>query len=90
MTGIQFFEGDVLAKTKYYKMGPLVTGLLITLEISIYSIFFAIIIGVFTGLARISKKPVPQETGSFLYRDNQRHSSACSDIYILFLHRDSV
>lgn len=54
--GDTVFEGDVLAKTKYYKMGPLVTGLLITLEISIYSIFFAIIIGVFTGLARISKK----------------------------------
>lgn len=63
--GDTVFEGDVLAKTKYYKMGPLVTGLLITLEISIYSIFFAIIIGVFTGLARISKNPFLKKLAVF-------------------------
>ena len=40
-----------------YAMGPLLQGLLMTLKISVVSVIFAIIIGLFTGIARISDQP---------------------------------
>jgi len=51
------FEGDVLASSSKIKAGPLLTGLYMTIKISLVAIFFAIIIGVLTGIARISKNP---------------------------------
>ena len=56
--GDTVFEGDTLAEKHYKKAGPLLMGLLVTLKISIISVFFAIIIGVLTGIARISSNPV--------------------------------
>jgi polar amino acid transport system permease protein len=56
--GDTVFEGDVLAEKHYKKAGPLLLGLLVTLKISIISVFFAIIIGILTGIARISSNPV--------------------------------
>lgn len=55
--GALIFEGDVLAYDTSYRIGPITRGLLITLEISLYSIVFAIIIGLLAGLARVSKNP---------------------------------
>lgn len=51
------FEGDVLATNSRTKAGPLLTGLYVTLKISVVAIVFAIIIGVITGVARISSNP---------------------------------
>ena len=51
------FEGDVVAKIKVSEPGPLLVGLGVTLKISIISIFFAIILGIITGLMRISENP---------------------------------
>ncbi|MGA1845583.1 amino acid ABC transporter permease [Deferribacter abyssi] len=51
------FEGDVIAKIKVSEPGPLLLGLIITLKLSIISIFFAILIGIITGLMRISENP---------------------------------
>ena len=51
------FEGDVLASNSRTRAGPLLTGLYMTIKISIVAIFFAIIIGVLTGIARISSNP---------------------------------
>ncbi len=56
--GDMVFEGDTLAEKHYKKAGPLLLGLLVTLKISIISVFFAIIIGILTGIARISSNPV--------------------------------
>jgi len=51
------FEGDILASNSRTRAGPLLTGLYMTVKISIVAIFFAIIIGVLTGIARISSNP---------------------------------
>ncbi|MEC9491640.1 amino acid ABC transporter permease [Flexistipes sp.] len=51
------FEGDILASNSRTRAGPLLTGLYMTIKLSIVAIFFAIIIGVLTGIARISSNP---------------------------------
>lgn len=48
------YEGDVIASKKRYKIGPLTVGLWNTLYISFVSILIAIVIGIVTGLCRIS------------------------------------
>lgn len=49
--------GTVLAESKSLKAGMLIRGLQLTLLISFYSSIFGIIIGLFGGLARVSKNP---------------------------------
>lgn len=49
--------GTVLAKSRRFKPGILLEGLGLTLMISFYSSILGIIIGLFGGLARISKNP---------------------------------
>ncbi len=56
-TGDLIFQGDVLAKYRKWKPGLLMQGLWITLEVSIVATFFGIILGLVTGLARISSNP---------------------------------
>ncbi|MBJ7538769.1 ABC transporter permease subunit [Marinomonas transparens] len=51
------FEGDPLVETKHWNIGPLTWGLIMTLQLSVVSLIFAVIIGLFTGLARISSNP---------------------------------
>ncbi len=51
------FQGDVLAKYRKWKPGILMQGLWITLEVSVIATFFGIILGLVTGLARISSNP---------------------------------
>ena len=49
--------GTILAESKRLKAGILIEGLKLTLLISFYSSIFGIIIGLFGGLARVSKNP---------------------------------
>lgn len=56
--GDDVFEGDIIAKVKITKAGPLLMGLYTTLKISVISIFFAIIIGIVAGILRISGNPI--------------------------------
>ncbi len=56
-TGDLIFQGDVLAKYRKWKPGLLMQGLWITLEVSVIATFFGIILGLVTGLARISSNP---------------------------------
>lgn len=53
--GEDLFEGDIVGFTKSWHMGPLMTGLWTTLWLSAVSSLLALVIGLFTGLARISK-----------------------------------
>ena len=55
--GEQIFYGDRLAVYKKWRVGILMQGLWLTLKVSIIAIFFGIVIGLFTGLARISSNP---------------------------------
>ncbi len=49
--------GDVLASHKEWKPGLLVIGLWITLKISVLATLFGVLIGIVSGLARISDNP---------------------------------
>jgi len=53
-------RNQVLAEGKKWRPGLLLTGLLLTLEISVLSIILGIIIGLITGLARLSSSPAPK------------------------------
>jgi polar amino acid transport system permease protein len=55
--GQTVFMGDTIGTYSEGRMGLLVEGTIITIEVSIVSIFFGILIGLFTGLARISTNP---------------------------------
>jgi polar amino acid transport system permease protein len=58
--GDEIVSGQVLGKWDRWKAGLLLTGLLLTLEISMISIVLGIIIGLVTGLARLSSNPAPK------------------------------
>lgn len=53
--GEDLFEGDTVGFSKKLRLGPLMLGLWTTLWLSAISSFFALILGLLTGLARISK-----------------------------------
>lgn len=53
-------RGQVLAEGKVWRPGLLLTGLILTLEISALSIILGVIIGLITGLARLSSSPAPK------------------------------
>ncbi len=55
--GDQIYYGDLLAAYKKWRVGILMQGLWLTLKVSIIAIFFGILIGLFTGIARISSNP---------------------------------
>ena len=49
--------GDTLAAYREWQPGILTQGMLITLKVSLYAIFFGVIIGLIGGIARISSNP---------------------------------
>jgi len=55
--GDQIYYGDPLAAYKKWRVGILIPGLWLTLKVSIIALFFGILIGLFTGIARISSNP---------------------------------
>ena len=55
--GDQIYYGDTLASYKKWRVGILLEGLWLTLKVSVIAIVFGILIGLFTGLARISSNP---------------------------------
>lgn len=55
--GDMISRGDTLASTKKWKPGILMEGLWLTLVVSFISTIIGVILGLFTGLARISENP---------------------------------
>ncbi|WP_316899993.1 amino acid ABC transporter permease [Pseudodesulfovibrio indicus] len=55
--GDTLYMGDTIGTYQEGKMGMLMHGLLITVEVSFVSIIFGILLGLFTGLARVSQNP---------------------------------
>ncbi len=53
--GDDLFEGDTIGFTYEWRLGPLMKGLWTTIWISATASVFALVIGLFTGLARVSK-----------------------------------
>lgn len=53
--GDELFEGDTVGFSKHWRLGPLMFGLWTTLWLSAISSCFALVLGLVTGLARVSK-----------------------------------
>lgn len=87
--GDLMFEGDVLARNKVTKMGPMLRGLFVTLYISFFSIILAIIIGIFTGLARVSSNPFFKKL-SVIYIELIRGTPLLVQIFIFYFFIGTV
>ncbi|UJF18045.1 amino acid ABC transporter permease [Vibrio sp. SS-MA-C1-2] len=48
------FEGDEIAAMKEWKLGAITEGILVTIDLSLWSLLFSLIIGLIIGLMRIS------------------------------------
>jgi len=83
------YEGDLLARKNNMKMGILIEGLLVTLELSIISLFFAIIIGLIAALMRISDNPFSKNF-SLLYIELIRGTPLLVQIFIVYFFLGTV
>ncbi|QAR34526.1 amino acid ABC transporter permease [Geovibrio thiophilus] len=87
--GATVLKGNTVAVNKSWKAGPLLIGLATTLQISFFSIIFAIIIGVFAGLARISRNPLFKKL-SILYVELIRGTPLLVQIFIFYFFIGTV
>jgi polar amino acid transport system permease protein len=81
--GDYIYPGDILGAYQKWKVGILVKGLWVTLEVSIIAVFLGIVIGLFTGLARISKNPALRWT-AITYIELVRGSPLLVQIFIWY------
>ena len=75
--------GDTLATFRKWKPGVFTIGLAITIEVSILSTIFGILIGIFSGLARVSSNPL-FKWSSTLYVELIRGSPLLVQIFIWY------
>jgi len=87
--GDAIFEGDLIAQQKNISMGILIRGLLITLDLSIISLFFAIIIGLIVALMRISLNPLTKNL-AFLYIEIIRGTPLLVQIFIAYFFLGTI
>jgi len=83
------FEGDLLARQESVRMGILIEGLLVTLEISVISLFFALFIGLVAALMRISDNPFSKNF-SLLYVEVIRGTPLLVQIFIVYFFLGTV
>ncbi len=81
--GDEIESGQLLAEWDRWKAGLLLTGLLLTLQISFISIILGIIIGLVTGLARLSSNPAPKWL-AIIYIELIRGTPLLVQIYIFY------
>lgn len=77
------YPGDTIGQYAHWQMGILVEGLLLTLEVSFLAIIFGIVLGLFTGLARISDNPALR-WGSIVYIELIRGSPLLVQIFLWY------
>ncbi len=77
------YPGDVLGSYQEWKVGILLQGLWLTLKVSVLAVFLGIIIGLFTGLARISGNPALRWT-AIIYIELIRGSPLLVQIFIWY------
>lgn len=75
--------GDVLAIEKKWRPGILAQGMWVTLKVSVYAIFFGIIIGTLGGISRISANPALR-WGAITYVEFIRGSPLLVQIFIWY------
>jgi polar amino acid transport system permease protein len=81
--GDYVYAGDTLGSYAHWKPGILVEGLWLTLEVSALAIIFGIILGLFTGLARISDNPALR-WGAITYIELIRGSPLLVQIFLWY------
>jgi polar amino acid transport system permease protein len=72
-----------------FRMGILMIGFVLTLKISLFSIFFGIIIGTIVGIARLSHEPVTRKL-SLAYVELIRNTPLLVQIYIIYFFVGSI
>ena len=77
------YPGDILGSHKEWKVGILLEGLWITIKVSIIAVLLGIVIGLFTGLARISSNPALRWT-AITYIELVRGSPLLVQIFIWY------
>ena len=83
------FEGDAIAGMKNWQIGPITWGLVMTLKLSVVSLAFAMVIGLFTGLARISDNPALRNL-SITYIELVRGTPLLVQIFIFYFFIGTV
>jgi polar amino acid transport system permease protein len=81
--GDYVYVGDSIGFHSYWKPGILVEGLWLTLEVSALAIIFGILLGLFTGLARISDNPALR-WGAITYIELIRGSPLLVQIFLWY------
>ena len=81
--GDYLYPGDILAVYHKWKVGILLVGLWITLKVSVIAVLLGIILGLFAGLARISKNPALKWT-AISYIELIRGSPLLVQIFIWY------
>lgn len=82
-------EGDVVGATRHWAAGPLAWGLWTTLWISFVSGALGLVIGLFTGLCRLSKNPTLHDL-STLYVELVRGTPLLVQIFIFYFFIGTV
>ncbi|MBC9249041.1 ABC transporter permease [Pseudomonas alcaligenes] len=82
-------EGDVVGVTRHWAAGPLLWGLWTTLWISVLSGAFGLLIGLVTGLCRLSKNPTLRDL-STLYVELVRGTPLLVQIFIFYFFIGTV
>ncbi|WED24302.1 amino acid ABC transporter permease [Vibrio sp. JC009] len=87
--GDLLFEGDLLTTTEHREMGVLIKGLIMTLKLSVISLFFAILIGLVAALMRISANPMSKNL-ALVYVEMIRGTPLLVQIFIVYFFLGTV
>ena len=83
------FEGDTLAEQHGWRIGPIVDGLIVTIEISFYSLVIALALGLVIGLMRISDNPAARKL-AIVYIEVIRGTPLLVQIFIMYFFIGTV
>ena len=87
--GDDLSEGDVVGVTRHWAAGPLLWGLWTTLWISVLSGALGLVIGLFTGLCRLSQNPTLRDL-STVYVELVRGTPLLVQIFIFYFFIGTV
>ncbi len=87
--GDMIFEGDQLAVIDGWRIGPLTQGLIVTIKLSLWSLIFALIIGLCIGLMRISSN-ITLKKLSITYIELIRGTPLLVQIFIVYFFFGTV
>ncbi|MGH8518657.1 MAG: amino acid ABC transporter permease [Panacagrimonas sp.] len=83
------FEGNTLGREHGWSPGPLAVGLWMTLEISLVSLVFALVLGLAAGLARVSNNVAARDLAA-LYVEIIRGTPLLVQIFIMYFFIGTV